>query len=1379
MRNSWLVTLFLTVGMVFAAPVRYPGPTNGVNPVPASENTWRACGITAVGGDKLTDDDYIILPGEFFELEYGKSLEPFSFTNGFVRRWGCTRETPDEAAIMFPRGWGNYPMGHWAVVVDFEQDAAESEWSFASQGRPLKFKLTAQPGERGHAFLNCGMIRLPGDVRGMTLNCSSTNNVNGVIHSFKLVAYTVPLEFRKKITLDKVPSFAGASAILNPFGEIIVNGETVDRAVRVRADGQIRRVDITKYLKVGENTVGFRRNAACGWGSNKIMSGSMEFFTVDEEGNTTVFGSDSTWEARISNRPWTNVKASSKPIGTARTPGGFEYQNGSLPMHAGALRVEPVGESSPVFDFDGEVAYELKWPDGVKDAVVKAVVTDSLSGEKIEDAETKDSVIKFTTRRMGAYDVAWKLVSGERTVDEYSTEMIIAGPLGENVYPLEEMETELSKRKQLIHTIHPAEAQYDVCSSNYIGHTGLFAKLRPDCGRVIEACGTKMRETDSSDGAYFAWHIPVGTLGNAHIVEIDYPDDREQVIRSAVFETFPVDFSNNGNPYANAIANATGSIRTGGRAPLTGKVQTMRYVFFPGSRASTVSFESGLGGKAAACSEIRIYEVFGGLPAWDAPKSDRVFMNHTERTLWGQWGNARHPSMGVGLFQNYRPHLWSAAFLATKNRISQLKFEGFNAMIEGLYMYDQGFATDSGVSKNPVNDIDIYYLFAKMYKHNGIKLFIGWEYSLSPALWNKGFLDVSERDAWAGRGDSQFHIDRHGRQASIYWGAMGFDDAHPLIRQSMKELATEIYNRYSKCGIEGLYMICGSGWLPGFVTPRGMDPGEVGFEDRAIRKFESETGIQLGTEGTDPKRFQKRYELLTGDKYAKIWSDWRARQAKESIELVRDVVTSGDAKWRVLFAPLMSYRLSNPYIGLSSTPEERDSYQVDLIRKRGFDISFYTGENASGLEYVPVFNYHREVSFPDYGALVNAGSRGLIRKADAVYYMPIGLNERGNLTDGIKENQWWWRMTCAPVYDTKYANGAAYCDFVDIVNEYTPKTMVHTWLDCDIPTAHDAALREFLKGFYETPDGEGGAYTGVKGVTARVYGDKLQLVNNTPWTVYEVEDQRSEVKGNAGNGMVIPPFAVRVTEVGRMKFRFAPDVEKDILARLDKLLENGQIVRRIRPTFLAKLRKAQAEKDAYLAEVAMRDWEVASILMRAESASVGLPLQKRFEEMLAEDGIARINCGAEKDLTDSKGRLWLKDQHYTGFGTYGNEFTAGCYDRGEIKIVGPGEETDLCYKTEAGGYDRLCYHIPVPEGASYTLKVHIANTWTDSPGPAAQVTVNGKMKIIDTWGEPNPCKYGAHTEIWTGLTPDNNGEISISIEKCPILNGVEVISEKN
>jgi len=48
-------------------------------------------------------------------------------------------------------------------------------------------------------------------------------------------------------------------------------------------------------------------------------------------------------------------------------------------------------------------------------------------------------------------------------------------------------------------------------------------------------------------------------------------------------------------------------------------------------------------------------------------------------------------------------------------------------------------------------------------------------------------------------------------------------------------------------------------------------------------------------------------------------------------------------------------------------------------------------------------------------------------------------------------------------------------------------------------------------------------------------------------------------------------------------------------------------------------------------------------------------------------GKARIICGSDKNYTDPKGNLWLKDQLFTDSGAYGSLNTHFC-DRGNIEL---------------------------------------------------------------------------------------------------------------
>lgn len=1358
----------LLAGSVFSAgsPVRVNDATLGVNIVPASESTWKSRLIKPLA--QVSESDYKERPGEFFELEYGAPLAAFAFTNGTVRTWGCTRLTPDEPGVRFGRGWGGYPLAHWAIVADVEQDGEVSDWTLQTRqhqydGRIRDVRFAMPGGQRANCFVKMGKIEDIGDDIGITLRCVSTNGVKGTVHALRFVCYELPVSYRKKFTLEKLPAFAGCTVPHDPYGVLTVNGQVVARGVRVRNRLGLIRREITKCLKVGENEFVFTKDAVAGWGGLELSSYA-EFFTVADDGTTTVYGSGADWEARIGDGAWGPVKPLAM-VGDRRlpAPSNKQYCGVSNPMHAGALQVSPKKIPYPVFDEKEENIWSIWYPKGIKDAKVEVEVRDALTGAptlSTTEISTDNSSICFTGLKSGAYEITWTLASAGKPIDTQKTEMVVAGPIGGKAYPLEEMEKELQKRKRLVGAIDAASPQYDEISTNFIGHSGGYVSpKRIVTGRVIKEAGRLVRETDPTNSSYFAWHIPVGTLGKAHLIEVDYPDTREQLIYSSVLFNYPLAFSGNGYPFDGAYANASGAVKTGDRTPLSGKIKTLRYVFYPGSRNATVLFDSGLRGKPACCAAIRVYEIDGGLPAWDAPKSERVYMNHNERALYGHWGAAVNPAILNGQLSSHMPRMWAAAYLAACNRIEQLRFFGHNAAIEGAYMYMQCFPTMSGESYTATEDFDIFYLTGKLYARNGIKLFAGFEYSSAPSLRARGLFDVSEREIWAGKKDGAYRIDREGRVTTKFGGMSGVDDSNPIVRQSMTNLLSEIYMRYSNAfPVEGLYVICGGGWLPGYVHNRGQKSAEIGYGDAEIRDFERDTGIRLGTNGRDRNRFARRYELLTG-RYAKAWLPWRAKRMRQTLEELKTVVTSGKSKWRVLAVVMPEFPQDNPFASLSSRPDQRDAFLKESLCAAGFDPAVYG--NGSGIELVPTVSYATDLEFTRYGAFANRESRALYRKMDAVYYTPAGLDERRNWPVKIPPGKWWWTTSREPVYCARHSDEGGYLDFVDICSEYTPKTMVHTWLDCNHVTSHDAACRAFLNGFYSTPVGPEKQANGVTGVDAHVYGDKLQLVNNTP---YPVSDAK----------MVIPAFGIVVLDkIAPHKFRFAKVDESRILEQGRTILADRRIVGRTRPETTTALEQAVYGNDAYRTCVLLRDWEIESIVRRAVTAGESLKNQKVFEDELRTNGTVHINCGSIHSVRAGKARtLWLKDQPYSGFGAYGDEF-ARYHTRSSIKVVGAGEETDWPYKTEAGGSDALAYHLPVPDG-EYAVTLYIANTWSDNPGRPCRCSVNGVEKIIDPWGPPNPCKYGAHNETWTGLNPNRAGEIVVEIQDCPILNGIRV-----
>lgn len=1350
---------------LFAAarnPIVFQDKSLGLNLPPPDRSAWHSRMMDFPR--RYTESDCRFRPGEFLELEYGSPVASFSFTNGFTRLWGASKNDLDLPGIRFGRGWGDYTMCQWALVADVEQDSELSEWEFwryrgkHSERKRISFRTPG--GKRKTFFMHMGMIRPDALFNGMRLTCTTNTPAKGKIHSLKVVCYEIPATYRRRFTLDAKPAFAGISAPMHPHSRIVVNGKTAAEGVIVRNKFGLMRKDISEHLRPGENEVRYAFDAGAGWAPGETQA-AIELFTVDGAGRTTHLGGDAKWECRFGDGEWTPVKLGGNP-GVARQGNGNEYAAGDVPLHAGPLQVSPHGEKYPVFDCDGKVEWTLWYPDGMRRPSVGATVKDAFSGAVVETLDANATkTAAFKVRKTGAYEIEWKLMSDGKAVDSCTTEMVIAGPLEAEEFSLGQVEEELQKRKRLIHEIDPTDSRWFSVSSNFIAHSGMYVKQSVDMGKCVKEAGRTVRETGDSDGSYFCWSIPVGTLGNAHLVEIDYPDTREQVVYSAVLETYPCGFCNNGPPFGCAQPNASGAVKTGDREPLSGKMRTLRYVFFPGSRNSTVTFESGLAGKPAACAAIRIYEIDGGLPAWKRPQSDRLFLNHNERILFGIWGAWRTPMVySSAAWVPYRSRLWSGAFAATRNRISQLRFEGHNAAIEGVYMYQNGFPSMGGESNACEDSFDFAYLVAKMYRHNGIRFFAGFEYLASPRLSRLGAYDVSERDLWKGGGASPaHHVDKNGRLA-VGFGGMGYNDRHPAVRASITNLVSEIYRRYDGLDVAGMFLVSGGWWLPGFTSQTGQTPGDIGFDDASVAEFERDTGIALGTGVTGRERFAKRHALLTG-RYGAEWSRWRATRMRNAFAEIQDIIRGGRDRWGLLVLPTgVRYGESNPFHDAASAPYMRDTEHFRLMGESALDPLHYGVGSGDAVRMAASATYGKTRDYGWFGVKTGKGVRSLIRRNDVAYFSSKGLNERPNSTKALGDLPWWWTVSHATVYEVKFSGDAAYSDFVEVLSDHTPQTLIHTWTDCNCNTAHDAALREFLSGYYATPAGEGRPYERASGVTAHIYGGKLQLVNGTPYPLSGIVDGYGDVN--------LKPYAVRVFDrPGECRFRFAGDVERKILKDAQDALSNEAVASRIRPECVAALRMAVETKDGYAACRALRDWEVGAVLRRADSSQTQCERQRRFESMLEKDGVARIDCGSTVDITDESGRTWLADQVYTGFGAYGHTF-ANVVDRGPIPISNTG--TPSIYRTEAGCSGRLFYRVHVPKG-QYRVVLHFAETWDELPGRVMDVTVGGETKTVAPWDAGG--RYAASSVAWEGVVP-TDGAIDVSIVRGPpILNGME------
>ena len=1317
-----------------------PGEKMGLENVPSPErNRWKArlCRPADYDGKELTE----CREADFFTLEYGNPLEPFALKldeNGKASRlWGERANEHAGQAIRLGRGWSGYVYAKTQMRTTIVQTGeGDIDWNLVFHSRTGKESLLSFKTKQGDNDVQTSclfMVRLDRVLKdgGLELVAKGPAGATATVKDLRILPVRNWVYYRRRFTLDFDPWRAGASVAWKWGMSVKVNGREMLHTGLAGEPG-VARIDLTGALVRGENEIVVAEDGNSGWETRPSLAA--EVFAVSQSGETAFFPSDGKWEAKTGDRDWKKVRDYGA-YGVGSMPNGTKYATGPIPLHAGPLAVSPHGTKWPVFDETKEIAWDIALPpkmDGVK---VQASVRNALTGDAAIAAKGKDKIV-FRGLKTGAYEIEWTLLRGDEVVDSDRSEMIVTGRLNLDEFAADDVETALRKRMRLVDEIDCTAEPEDRA---FLDHSGYFSKHVTNVGRVIERDGFKVRETGPGWIDMIAWQIKCGTLGAPHIAEIDFPDTREQVIYASVTETIPVNFSNNTPPPgARGWANASGSVCSGGLFPTSGKMKTLRFTFFPGSRNITLNIENGCRGKPAGVCRVRIYEVDGSLPAMKIPQTERIYANHNERPLFFNWGCAVSPFMQE-YDKSYREGMWAGAYKAIVNRVQFLKFAGHNAALEGAFMYYYLFKTRSGNSNSVDELFDPLVPVLMMYKANGIRAFVGYEYTGTPALMADDIRGTSDRDVAAGKNTLSF-VDRYGRQSLLYGfgGNMNFLD--PRTKASMESLMKEIYDRYEPLGVEGVVVQTeGCAWQPHFggIAIR-QDKDEIGYDDLTVSMFEREKGIALGVDAKDPKRFAKRYDAIhaTPERLAK-WKEWRFDKLADVHKALAETVRTR-SRWRYAFSP-------PPFPGAG------DGMSAEF---GGYTPSRYPRDG--GIELWPKACFGSEWNIAGYAKAFAPHRSATTRAFDAAYLTPGGLNEHNwNKVDAAK--RWLWRSYGVIVYDLKPAGEYAFFDCVTACRDYTPKSLLRTWLDVNLTTGHDAEARRFLNGFYSTPLGEPKPYPQAKGVTAHIYGKKLQLMNLTPYEIVEKDGK-----------MRIPPFGIVVLDEPRpVKFVFTADGAA-ACAKVAKAMSDSRVLELLSD---AKRTAWAGAKDDYERMVLSRDAEILDILIKLEASPSSFANQSKLEAALAKDGVARINCGyCAGEWKDELGATWLPDQDDIGFRAYGC-VNASRTSRGEIAI----HKTDRpsIYRTEASTSAKpLVYRIPVPEG-TYRVRVHMADTFfKEDRGAIWKFGIGKDWRNFNIWKVAGGKGCTAVVTTFENVKPVD-GAIKIEFP-IALVNGIEI-----
>ncbi|HEV7300155.1 MAG TPA: malectin domain-containing carbohydrate-binding protein [Tepidisphaeraceae bacterium] len=1360
----------------------------GVYPVEA--NLWRSQRMGHPAA--TTDADRVWSGPDFFESEYGKpadfssdivaehgyhsgkyeiengALVAHTGDKGFSFGFGGIPGNLERPSVRLGASWGKNIKDVYRLRIVVEQNDVEAtDWVFQiasdmSYRQPVPFKIE---GKGRQAFeLDVSKVRdisaTLSQLQGFKLECK-TPDATLRIDEVKLAPSSANTYFRRTFTLPDKPVRAHVSFDNWSVYDLYINGAKVDSGNFVYPAHGIRHVDLTPHLKAGANTIAYHRQHYF-WAKDAVRNILFEGVAISRDGGVTRILADTEWKTTLKEHPnwmqadfddsqWDAAKLAGPPMG--RMWDNTKVADPYDPRHMGLLDVSPAGRQYPLFDHSEPATFSVRLPAGLpaghrvqveafRAGTEDRVETASAGGPKAA-GDFNEHTVALNTRKVGPYRLIWTLFDPQgQPVDTRRDELVIIGPVAQDRLPLSTFEQELEKRlTRVVHIDCTAEPDPD----EFLDHAGMNKKPRLNLGHVRTANGMTYRETGPQYRDYFSYRLPPLERGKPHLVEIVVPDDETRTIYSGVVEALPLHFWN--NPLGMGGWNTTGSAKTGAIYPLTNTLRKIRYVYYPVGGAAGVVVMNGLDLNRAAAAEINVYRIEGGLPALQVPESEREFGYHLERMTVNtrSLGSENPIEAAPPIPLNGHRDAWYHWYRIFERKIRWLRFQGQNMTVEGAYMYSEPHVPLSRPSEYIANqDFDAMALGIKMYAHNGIKVYLGFEYTYDPAYAVDGVDTTSDRRAWLGEPTLQL-ADKHGRSISTRtWGSANF--LHPTVQKYFHGVIGEIHDRYKDVGpVAGVYMPAGFWWMPGFNRSlfRNQVNTDIGYDDYTVSMFERERGIKLDIDPHDPKRFGKRYDALMGQ-HKGAWMKWRAEKMEQALTDVRDIITKDSPSWKLLVAPRSTRVDQNPFDTVESTRAQRDSDAEDLYYQFEVDLDAYPPD--SGIRMVPGFTTPGWQSpqpgsnfINRRGPMLNSGTHAAVRKAGA--FTVSGALDEMDCPAGAAD-RWIWSTTARGVFIARGIEDNAMDDFVDVFAHAPVDTVIFGWIDQNLEMSFGPQHRRFAKALYATPkvDFEPLAEDRARGITAQIApaagGHWLRLINNTPYPVQgvvlsdatsvddKVMDRRLTVSTDGAVrsfGLDLPANEMRVLFVTggdpdsiRCDFAVTDDVLAQLVQRAEAALNDAVTNELLEPPHVTALRDAIAANDGPALHRLMGSWEIGMRIASSDVLSKAMVNQRKLLHTLQGGGTARINFGAASEYRDGEGNVWLSDQERISDKAYGR--SGGTVVNRLAHAIGNTTAPQV-YLSEIYG-DKFTYAVPLPDG-EYDVSVHFAETY--APNDAAGV----------------------------------------------------------
>ena len=910
----------------------------------------------------------------------------------------------------------NQESSPWVVRIKLAQSAKVSEWRirafyshFGRKPQSILRKLTLK-GEQSQIVV----VPMGSSARifsGISIDSMTPGNKVS-IDWVRVERLSAKRYFRKVINLSSDPIAAGFALSSNARYSIYINGKKVDEhGGRMPFQRRINKYDgLEAYFSPGQNVIAIESEAYSGT-SSPARPGDHFFLQgmlITKDGEVLNLQSDSSWKAayHVDSARWNEVKyndsswkkavnlgtVTSRKLDASKDDGAGGFME---PPYFGRIKVVQNDNPFPILkegaqaflpvkvvkanEISGSIRYQ------VKNAGSGAIVQEGERALEDIDSDYLSGTIAIDALQQGPYQLTLSYHANGKALDSRVLEVIVVGPIPQQT--TEGAFYEDGMELQLIHSFSPAE----LFSNNQFIKDKKFEKsqkvirnmqgLLPwnDPG-IISLAGQQFVESGAYSGAWLSFKYSVQHLYKPHLVEIEYPFDRE---RNNVFVLAEgAQFRNLGKIGADAgVPRAIGGVYLDKSGIAQNRSEKFRMIFWPNRKQGTLTLVNA--GRTridrAAIGKVNIYQIVSDLPAMKSGllNNDKVmfgpFLERVDRTLpgifyTGPLAEKFTANLKDGYFYGY----YAAWYNTIENLIKYLKFSGQNTLFAGVYMYSGGWFPSRGFQGEASSganyqgagwDGGALALMARMFEENGLNLVLGVQFSASPGLLAQD--DVTDVEVRAGAESLRF-ITRSGIQAR---GLGTFNFLKAPVKQEMLSLADEITARFSSYpSIKGVTWMRSPRFAPATNDPAAQDGGYVGYGDYTVSLFQQESGIQLPLMKGD-NRYMERYNWLRENAW-NTWLHWRA-----------DKVAALDAELAGRFLRKRKDWVTWRFTDYPSSRETLELWQegtigyADFFYREGIDPALYNGK--SHLRLVPVVNwtggrlYRDKLGKKDMGAMLD------------------------------------------------------------------------------------------------------------------------------------------------------------------------------------------------------------------------------------------------------------------------------------------------------------------------------------------------------------------------------------------------------------------------